>query len=79
MNECIGEIVAPVSRRRIALMYVTNAAGAVSFAKLTPWYDTFGSTNHGNLSAAATQSNLPLSMITPPSVVPCPPMNLVAE
>ena len=35
MNECIGEIVAPVSRRRIALMYVTNAAGAVSFAKLT--------------------------------------------
>ena len=31
-----GEIVAPVSRRRIALMYVTNAAGAVSFAKLTP-------------------------------------------
>ena len=56
MNECIGEIVAPVSRRRIALMYVTNAAGAVSFAKLTPWYDTFGSTNHGNLSAAATQS-----------------------
>ena len=39
MNECIGEIVAPVSRRRIALMYVTNAAGAVSFAKLTPWYD----------------------------------------
>ena len=60
-------------------MYVTNAAGAVSLAKLTPWYDTFGSTSHGNLSAAPTQSNLPLSTITPPSVVPCPPMNLVAE
>ena len=27
----------------------------------------------------ATQSNLPLSTITPPKDVPCPPMNFVAE
>ena len=32
----------------------------------------------GNLPEAS-QSNLPPSMITPPIVVPCPPMNLVAE
>ena len=59
-------------------MYVTKAAGAVSFAKLTPWYDTFGSVNHGHLSFCA-QSKFPESTITPPIVVPCPPMNFVAE
>lgn len=37
MNECIGEIVAPVSRRRIALIFVTKAAGPTALVKLTPW------------------------------------------
>lgn len=78
INAWIGDKVAPVSLKRIALIYVTNAAGAQSFAKLTPWYDTFGSTSHGHL-LFCVQSNLPLSTITPPIVVPCPPINLVAE
>ena len=37
MNACTGEMVAPVSRSKIARIYVANAAGAQSFAKLTPW------------------------------------------
>ena len=38
----------------------------------------FSSTSHGHL-LLCVQSNFPLSMITPPMVVPCPPMNFVAE
>ena len=37
MNELIGEIVAPVSLKRIALIFVTNAAGPQAFVKLIPW------------------------------------------
>ena len=37
-----------------------------------------GSVMDGNLPLAS-QSNLPLSTITPPMAVPCPPMNFVAE
>ncbi len=36
MNAWNGESVAPVSRSRIALIYVTNAAAPTSFAKLIP-------------------------------------------
>ena len=36
MNELTGEMVAPVSRRRIARIFVTNAAGPHAFVKLTP-------------------------------------------
>ena len=32
-----GESVAPVSRRRIARTFVTNAAGPTAFVKLMPW------------------------------------------
>ena len=69
MNAWNGEIVAPVSRRRIALMYVTNAAPGAACVNIAPWYDGFGSANCGNLPDAA-QSNLPLSIITPPIAVP---------
>ena len=37
MNAWIGESVAPVSRRRIARIRVTNAAPGAASAKLTPW------------------------------------------
>ena len=36
-NAANGEIVAPVSRSRIARMYVTNAAGPTASANDTPW------------------------------------------
>ena len=61
-----------------AFQAVAHAGDHIVAAKLTPWYDTFGSTSHGHLSFCV-QSNLPLSIITPPIVVPCPPMNFVAE
>ena len=35
-NAAKGEMLAPVSRRRIALIYVTNAAGPAAFTKETP-------------------------------------------
>ena len=35
-NALNGEIVAPVSRRRIALIYVTNAAGPAASTNDTP-------------------------------------------
>jgi len=37
MNELIGEIVAPVSLKRIALIFVTKAAGPQAFVKLIQW------------------------------------------
>ena len=37
IKELTGEIVAPVSRRRIARIFVTNAAGPHAFVKLIPW------------------------------------------
>lgn len=36
MNEWKGESVAPVSLKRIALIYVTKAAGPTASAKLIP-------------------------------------------
>ena len=36
IHECIGEIVAPVSRRRIALILVTNAAGPAGYGYRRP-------------------------------------------
>ena len=36
-NALNGEIVAPVSLKRIALIFVTNAAGPQAFVKLIPW------------------------------------------
>lgn len=36
-KELNGESVAPVSRRRIARTFVTNAAGPTAFVKLMPW------------------------------------------
>ena len=33
----IKKVEAPVSRRRIARIFVTNAAGPQAFVKLTPW------------------------------------------
>ena len=73
MNAWSGESVAPVSLKRIARILVTNAAGPAASTKLG-----FGSVSCGNLPDAF-QSNLPPSTITPPILVPCPPMNLVAE
>ena len=78
MNELIGEIVAPVSLKRIALIFVTKAAGPQAFVKLIPWKLGLGSVSDGNFHEAS-QSNFPPSTITPPIVVPCPPMNFVAE
>ena len=37
INAWNGEIVAPVSRRRIARIFVTKAAGPTALVKLTPW------------------------------------------
>lgn len=36
-NACSGASVAPVSRRRIARIFVTKAAAPTSFVKLMPW------------------------------------------
>ena len=36
-KELNGERVAPVSRRRMARTFVTNAAGPTAFVKLMPW------------------------------------------
>ena len=37
INEWNGEIVAPVSRSKIARIFVTKAAGPTAFVKLIPW------------------------------------------
>lgn len=42
-----------------------------------PWYPSEGSVKPGNFPDLV-QSNFPLSTITPPMVVPCPPIHFVA-
>ena len=58
--------------------FVTNAAGPTAFNKLYTMITWIWFLNPTNFPPYF-QSNLPLSTITPPIVVPCPPMNFVAE
>ncbi len=72
-----GLMQAPVSRRMMARTQVTKAARA-SVHKADTVVAGVQLEKAGNLPLAF-QSNLPESTMMPPRVVPCPPMNLVAE
>jgi hypothetical protein len=61
------------SKRALA----AKAAGPKVSANLRPWYPSDGSVNDLNFPDA--QSKEPPETTTPPMVVPCPPIHLVAD
>src|SRR5690606_316067 len=76
-NAACGESAGPMSRSCSERGVVRNPYSPKLAHQLTPPYDGTGSVICGNLPLP--QSNRPDSTTTPPSVVPCPPRNLVAE
>lgn len=68
----------PRSRKISTRTRIAKVTGPNVSQNFRPWYPADGSINCGNRAAFLPQSNLPLSTTTPPMVVPCPPIHLVA-
>ena len=78
-NALNGEMAAPVSRSRMARIYRWRGGPARRFGQGI-CRGSWGSVRStGENFPEASQSKVPPSTITPPSDIPCPPINLVAE